>query len=213
VEADVVLRPALVSRQDAPDKQWHCILLFLFWQRLFLISNRLRRLDEDDNSRNSQVYWSFLHALHRSELLQRPARLGLKILNDVQHDVRFFYRREREYGSPLDPVTDDKDEDQEDGTRCSKVLAGDDDGFTQINLQHDVRAVRRWLKQLVRRGRLSKPDYLIFVGSYVYGHSLQTMASRLGLTYEATRKRRQRAEKFLQKNASGMSPTFDLPPL
>jgi DNA-directed RNA polymerase specialized sigma24 family protein len=102
-------------------------------------------------------------------------------------------------------LIDGEEEDDEEG-RGVRAPGIEDEEFVAVERRHDVVWARAHLKALVRRGEISESDYLILIGCYLYGHSLDEMAARLGMSYDATRKRRQRVLKIIQKNANSVSP-------
>jgi hypothetical protein len=207
--ADAVLRPVLAAFHQQSDEIWHDILFFLFDRPLRRIHRDLLRLDQEPALVWSEIGWAFLRALHRLDLDHRTSRPGLKLLNDTRHDVRQVYARERARQKWLRSPAKEEDE------RTVRVedRGGDDPAFEKIEHEHDVRWARAHLKDLVRRGRLSGPDYLILIGCHLYGHSLEEMADRLGLSYEATKRRRQRAASYLKNHSRFLSPESGLTPL
>jgi len=58
---------------------------------------------------------------------------------------------------------------------------------------------RRFFERLRDRGSLKEEDYLLLLGTEVYGRSLQNEARMMGLSYEAAKKRRQRVIEGLCK--------------
>lgn len=214
VASDAVLRPVLIGAKRSPDENWHSILLLLFWRPLVRIRRDLARLDPEPNSLDSNLCWAFLRALHRLDLDRRAAGLGQKILNDVRHDVRHLYAAERALAIQFTPLADEPDDDEAgEGQPRGEILGAPDRAYEEFESKHDARAVRRWLERLVHSGRLSEPDYMILVGCSLYGHPLEEIATSQGLSYEAARKRRQRATKFLQERERKMSPRSDRDPL
>lgn len=208
-ETDVLLRPLLSTCRERPDQSWHDILLFLFWRPLMRIYGRTRLLDQQSDQRFSLVYWSFARAVQRLDLEQRPARLGAKVLQDVWHDVREHYehehRRARLHDAPLDGSEDDEGGLDDPGSARGAL----DPAFFAIEHRHDRSWAIARLKALVRAGHFSRPDLLIVIGCHLYGRTLEEMAARQGVSYEAVKKRRQRAVDFLKEHAPDLSP--DLP--
>lgn len=201
--ADVVLRPVLTAFRRGAGDAWYHALLFLFCPHLDQIARHLHRLDEDAAVLDSQVHWAFLQAVHRIDPERRRTGLGRKILNDVQHDVRQFYARENALRKQFArPANDGEDDDPE---ALIDNLGGEDPGFERADARHDANWARALLESLVDRGRLSEPDYLIFIGRYLYGHSLWDLAAQQGVSYAAARKREQRVRKLLQENARKLS--------
>lgn len=212
-ESDALLRPILIVARREPDACWPQILLFLCWRGLASIARRLRYLDKDPNALDAQVYWMFLRIVCRLDPARREARLGQKIINDVRHEVRERYDRE---DAPIDQASELVDEQPDDDGEepGSAEIRGDEDrAFAVAEACHDVSWGRARLKALVRRGRLSGPDYLILIGCHLYSRSLGEMATRLGLSYEAAKKRQQRTAKILRENARFLSPAPPRTPL
>jgi hypothetical protein len=233
-EADAVLRPVLEAAQAAPDELWHDILLFLFWQPLVMCRRGLKRYDEGkatiadlpDIRLDSEILWAFITVLHRIDLAARGDRFGLKILNDVQHDVRKAYKpkghppivsddenaaaglHDRENRKAVRKrvvqflylLIDGEEEEDEEG-RGVHVPGIEDEEFVAVERRHDVVWARAHLKALVRRGEISESDNLILIGCLIYGYSPKEMAARLGVSYDVARKRKQRVLKYLRENA------------
>lgn len=207
--ADGVLRPVLAAYKQRPDQAWQEILLFLFWRPLARIQGLLLELEPEPTCRFSQTCWAFLHVLERIDLNQRPRRLGTKILQDVRHDARLHFATEHERSRDLDPLADEIDQtDAEDvgGVRLGGALDG---AIAAVELRHDRSWAMACLKALVHAGRLSRTDFLILIGCHLYGWTLDEMAERQGLSYQAMKKRRQRAADLLKEIAPDLSP--DLP--
>lgn len=197
VAADVVLKPILTAFRRQPDEVWLNILLFLFWRSQSRIYRALRGRVPNPDDVGSEVRWAFLRVLHRLDPTQRIAAYGQKIINDMWHDVRLHCERERarqeRFPTPAWEAEDDQEEDD------PKEPGAPDPAFAMVGHRHDAARIRADLKGHVRCGRLSRADYLILVGCYLYGRSLDEMAGRLGLTYEVAKKRRQRALERLKK--------------
>lgn len=239
-ETDAVVRPVLEAAKAAPDELWHEIALFLFWRPLVICRRGMKRYDKEkatladlpDARLDSEILWAFITILHRIDLVARSDRLGMKILNDVQHDVRKAYKPEghppivsdddnaatglhdRENRKPgrkrvvqfLYLLIDGEEEEDEEG-RGVRAPGIEDEEFVAVERRHDGEWARAHLKALVRRGEISGPDYLILIGCILYRRPIEEMAARLGMSYDAARKRQQRVLKYLRENAKKMSHT------
>lgn len=208
--ADRVLRPMLASFGRGRDPYWCDLIFYIFWPDLRQLAGRLRRLDRDQSRLDSRVCWAFLQALHRIDIEQRTSRLGLKLLNDTQHDVRRAYasdaRRERR-----ECLIVEEDDDQD---VAGVAPPGQWDAqYAAIEMHHDRSWAVAQLRARVRAGQLARADFLILVGCHLYGRGLEEMAARLGLNYEAAKKRRQRAINHLNKFSPGLSPDCPESPL
>lgn len=211
--SDPLLRPILTEFKCQPDELWHDILLYLFLPSLERLARILRYLDDNPVALDSQIGWAFVQVLHRVDLQARRMRLGQKILNDVQHDVRRFYRAERELVSRNVPIVCWDDDEDEKASIAVNEPAADDPEMHRAEVTHDNRWSRNLLKQFVATGQLSKPAYMILIGHLLYDRPLRVMAQQLGISHEAAKKRYQRATEFLEKNAGRMSPAGPSHPL
>jgi hypothetical protein len=189
-------------------------MLFLFWPHLDRIAQRLLRLDEDPSQIDSQVCWAFLEVLHRLDPDQRRTRLGQKILNDVLHDVRLHYARERARAKQRVPLfADRQDKDDTDDRAGVPAPGAEDVEFAAVEFRHDRDWACARLKGLARKGRISRADALILMGCHLYGRSIEEMAARLGLTYQTAKRSRLRAVAYLNKWEKNLSPDLPETPL
>ncbi len=84
-----VLRPLLAAAQRVNlAEPWQSILLYLSWSSLLSILYRRMRGGIPDLDMWTDVTWSFLCVLRRIDLASRTNRLGQKIYNDTDHDLR-----------------------------------------------------------------------------------------------------------------------------
>lgn len=204
--SDVVLKLVLLAFRRFLDEDWHNILLYLFWDDLARICRGLRRPPGGPDALDSEVCWAFLHALHRLDLERRRTFLGRKIINDTTYHVRLACAAERRRQIRPAPLAEsDADGEPEAATE----RGAEDPAFFAFEFHHDRDWACARLKELARRGRISEADALILIGCHLYGRSLEEMSVRLGLTYEMTKRRRQRAATYLRRNAKYLSP--DLP--
>jgi len=197
-EADQLLYPLIEDYQSNPDEIGNAILLYMFWTPLTSIFRFRRKLDSP-SALFSEIHWMFLEVLNRLDTESRPQRIGQKILNDTNRGVRDRYIPKSK--SPVRLFIDEEEE------------AARQNGLGAWCLQHGVieygfdrqKAISR-LKSLARQGHISKSDFQMILGCHLYGRSIDEMASQLGVSYGVAKKRRQRAEKKLQKNAPHLSP-------
>lgn len=209
IVADAALRPLLLAFKREPNESWYSVLVYLFWTHLVQAAKRLHRLEKDPAALYSQTCWAFLRALHRLDLGRRPEGLGKKLLNDVQHDLRQFYAREQRRKHRRRAVVDVLEMNAPENER-GVVLGGEEDAaFLEKEFQHDRAWALARLKCLVRSGRLPRTDFLILIGCHLYGRTIEEMALRQGLSYQAAKQRRLRAADFLKVFAPELSP--DLP--
>lgn len=206
-KSDEILCPLLTAYRRAPGENPRNALLFVFWPYLERLARRLRSLDGDPDRVDSQVCWSFLQALHGLAPDQRRIRLGQKLLNDTQHHVRLHFARERARAAGCRPLRAEGENEDDSDERGGVICPGAEDGaFAAFeNLQNRDWACAR-LKDLARRGRISRTNCLILIGCHLYGHSLEEMAGRLGLSYQTAKRGRLRAVTYLRRFPKYLSP-------
>ncbi|MFH1689272.1 MAG: hypothetical protein ABIE42_03435 [Candidatus Eisenbacteria bacterium] len=208
---DEVLRPIFRAHREDQDPRWRTILLTMFWPGLESISHKKRHWDEDSDELWQNVVWTFLRVVCRLDVNRRPARLVQKVVNDTIHHLHDEYRRrwdrmDRELAADPDEI---------------ESLAGGADGIDveAIDLrQAHEREVSR-LREHLDAGRIAESDFLLLVGTRLYGQSVAEYARRANLDYQVAKKRRQRAEavirrseKEMRRSSETMSPSEALDP-
>lgn len=183
-EKDQVLLPIIQAHAEDGDPRWRTLLLVIFWPALESISRRKRHWGNDPDALWANIVWAFLRAVCRLDPSKRASRLAQKIVNDVFHGLHDDYRRG--WRRAAREVATDPDE-----------LAGHDVEYARaaaaatLRLEQEARIEA--LKAHRAAGRISDTDFLLLVGTQVYGRSLADCAHESGLTYEAAKKRQQRA--------------------
>lgn len=181
---DAVLLPIIKAHAADHDPRWRRILMVIFWPGLESIWRRKRYWDSDPDALWTNVTWAFLQTVCRLDPSRRSSRLVQKIINDVFHGLHDEYRGEWDR-TAREVATDPED------------LAGRD-----VEDQREAVAAELWVEQESRiailkvhhaAGRISDADFLLLVGTQVYGRSLAECARESGLKYEAAKKRHQRA--------------------
>jgi len=188
---DEVLRPILRAHAIDRDPRWLSVLLAIFWPGLGSIANRKAGWDADADERWQNVVWAFLQTVCKLDPAKRPDRLVQKIINDTFH--RFHEEYQRSWNrSEREVATDPKQfEDQP---------SGDDDlVLDQIDRRFRQEAEIKRLQEHMEAGRISEADFLLLIGTRVYGKSAAEYAREIGVNGELTRKRRLRAEATIRK--------------
>ncbi|TWT40480.1 hypothetical protein RAS1_41910 [Phycisphaerae bacterium RAS1] len=179
-----VLLPIVQAHAADRDPRWRTILLVIFWPALESICRRKRHWDSDPDTLWANVVWAFLQTVCRLDPARRPDRLVQKIVNDVFHRLHDEYRS-RWDRAKREVVTD-------------PVELADHD----VEDEHHAGVEALWVEQEARiavlkahhmAGRISDADFLLLVGTQVYGRPLSECAHESGLSYEAAKKRQQRA--------------------
>lgn len=193
---DEVLRPIFTAHSLDQDPRWRTILLVIFWPGLESIYWKKRLWDRDPDDLWQNIVWTFLKIICRIDLNHRPNRLFQKVLNDTVHHLHDEYRclwdiSNGEFSVEMDVL---------------EVLAGGAEWnpTAAIELREEKEIAIRRLRGHVEASRITEADYLLLVGTRVYGKPVVDYARENGLAYQAVKKRRQRIEaairEFEEKN-------------
>ncbi len=189
---DKILRSIFRVHGEDQDPRWRTILLMIFWPGLKSLSHRKWHWDDDPAELRQNVIWTFLRVVSRIDVDRRPVRLVQKVVNDTFHHVYEEYRRR--------------------WRRVRRELASDPDdvkwlGGGAINIDIDAIDLRRAHEREVTRlrghldaGLISESDFLLLVGTRLYGETVAEHAREVGLDYEVAKKRRQRAEARIRRS-------------
>jgi len=200
---DDVLRPILQAHSEDKDPRWRTILLVMFWPGLEAIHWQKRGWDPDPDERWQNIMWTFLEVVCRLDVQKRPFRLVQKVINDTAHRLHDQYRRVWNRTTCESSMASDE----------LDVLGAcvDDIDFGGIELREAQEAEIKRLREHWEAGTISEADFLLLVGTRVYGQSVADYARDAGLGYQAAKKRRQRAEaairRFEEKSARLLSPS------
>lgn len=183
-EKDHVLLPILQAHGEDGDPRWRTILLAIFWPALESIWRRKRHWDSDPDALWANVVWAFLRAVFRLDPSKRGSRLVQKIVNDIFHGLHDDYRRDwrraaREVATDPGELAGHDVEDEREAAAAT------------LRLEQEARI--QVLKAHRAAGRINDPDFLLLVGTQVYGRQLADCARESGITYEVAKKRQQRA--------------------
>lgn len=188
---DEVLRPIFAAHAEDEDPRWRAILLVVFWPALESIHFQKRGWDADADERWQNVTWTFLQVLCRIDVKRRPDRLVQKVFNDTVHHLHDEYRRawnraNREFTAEPDEID---------------ALAGGVEGidFAGIELREAQEIEINRLREHLEANRITEADFLLLIGTRVYGKSVADYAREAGLDYQVAKKRRQRAEAVIRR--------------
>lgn len=188
---DEILRPIFEAHAQDEDPRWRTILLVIFWPGLESIHFQKRGWDPDPEERWQNIIWTFLQVLCRIDVRRRPERLVQKVYNDTIHRLHDEYRRaweraEREVAAGPEEI---------------EALAGGTAGIdtSGIELREAQEKEIARLRQHMQAGRITEADFLLLVGTRVYGQSVADYARGAGLDYQVVKKRRQRAEAAIRR--------------
>jgi hypothetical protein len=188
---DEVLRPMFKAHAETQDARWRAVLLAIFWPGLRSIHMQKRRWDPDPDERWQNITWTFLRVVCRIDVKRRPDRLVQKVFNDTVHHLYDEYRRA--WSRTNHELTADPRQIEE----LAGVVAGID--FAGIELREAQEIEIERLREHLVAGRISEPDFLLLVGTRIYGKSVADYAREAGLAYQVAKKRRQRAEAAIRR--------------
>ena len=188
---DEVLRPVLAAHAEDRDPRWRTILLVIFWPGLKSICIKRRGWDPEFQELWANAVWSFLEAVCRLDPAKRPDRLVQKLVNDTTWRLGVEYRRARNQASteiPTDPG-------------LIECLAGgtEDPGFAELEFREEQGLQIEKVRDHLEAGRISATDFNLLIGTRIYGKLLRECAEKAGLSYQAAKKRRQRAEAAIRR--------------
>ena len=183
---DEILRPIFQAHAKDGDSRWRTILMIIFLPALESIDSQKRYWDPDPNERWQTIVWVFLRMICRVDVNKRPHRLVQKVFNDTVHHLYDEYLRAWDYANheiPTDPL-------------YLEALAGgvEDIGYSLVDLRKEQEAEVRRLRGHKESGRITEADFLLLIGTRVYGRPIADYARDTGLAYQLVKKRRQRAE-------------------
>ena len=183
---DEILRPLLTDYAITEDPRLWTILLVTFWPGLEAIHFQRRTWDADESERWQNLMWTFLQVVRRIDVERRGDRLAQKIFNDTVHRLYDEYQRiwKRQ-----------KTEVSVSARQLDAVTGGEEwAGFLEMEFVESRQSEIDRLREHVAAGRIAEVDLHLLVGTRLDGKGIRQCASELGISYEAAKKRRQRAE-------------------
>ena len=198
---DEVLRAIFQAHAENVDPRLRTILLVIFWPGLESIHWKKRSWDRDPDERWQNIVWTFLQVVCRVDVKRRSDRLASKVINDTFHHLHDEYRRIWDRTEHETSVEREELEAFVDTDELNAALAGEVVGvnFAALELHETQAIVIRCLREHLDAGRITEADYLLLVGTRVYGKQVVDYAREMGLAYQVAKKRRQRAEAAIRR--------------
>lgn len=190
---DEVLKPIFEAHRKSGNKSWRTILLVIFWPGLEGIYRRKRRWDPDHQERWQNIVWTFLKVVCRIDVSRRPDRLVQKVINDTIHHLYDEYRRI--WKIKRQEITPDSGEEFE---SLGRSIDGVEYAYVELHEAQELEIGK--LRGHMEKGRISEADFLLLVGTRVYGRSIADYARETGLNYQVAKKRRLRAEAVIHSH-------------
>lgn len=177
------------------DPRWRAVLLAVFWPGLDSVFNRKKHWDTDADERWQNVLWAFLQTVCRLDIGRRTDRLVQRLVSGTIHRLHDEYRRvwnRSEHETATDPE------------QLEELLAGGEElDFDAMDLRAKQEAEIKRLREHADAGRISEADFLLLVGTRVYGKSAAQYARETGMSCDLARKRRLRAEAAIRRAEEG----------
>lgn len=193
---DEVLRPIFKAHTEDEDPRWRAVLLVIFWPGLESIHFQKRNWDVDPDERWQNVTWIFLRVICRVNVKRRPDRLVQKVFNDTVHHLHDEYQRNWKR------TNGERTKEPEEIEVMAGAVEGIDFDGIELRQAHEREVAR--LRAHLDAGRITEPDFLLLVGTRLYGQSISEYARDAGLKTEAAKKRRQRAEAAIRSHEKEM---------
>jgi len=177
------------------DPRWRAILLAVFWPGLDSIFNRKKRWDADADERWQNVQWAFLQTVCRLDVRRRTDRLVQRLVSGTIHRLHDEYRRVWRLNGRETATDPEQLEELLDG--------GEELDFDAMDLRAKQEAEIKRLREHADAGRISEADFLLLVGTRVYGKTAAQYARETGISCDLARKRRLRAEAAIRRAEEG----------
>jgi len=186
---DTVIRAILSSHQSDRNPCWRTILLVMFWPGLRSIRHQKYHWDTDPEELWQNLVWVFIQVICKIDIAKRPNRLANKIINDTVHRLCDIYRTKWKISGLEQSLDSDP---------TSSIGAKDDIDYEGIDLRLSQATETQRLQKHLDSGHISEEDFLLLVGTRVYGKSVAEYAREVGIKSDFARKRRLRAEAKLR---------------
>lgn len=191
VRKEEILQAIFEAHGEDQNPKWRTILLLIFWPTLISIHRQKSRWDSDPEELWQNINWTFLKVVCRIDLRKRRHSLVQKVFNDVVHYLWDEYRRK--FVRPNFEIAVDLEELE---TRFPGV---DDIDYEGIDARLEQEAAITRLRHHLAAGRITDEDFLLLVGTRVYGKSAAEYARDTGMDYALARQRRLRAEAAIRR--------------
>jgi hypothetical protein len=182
---DAILRAIALSREEDEHPLWSSALLRFFWPGLLTLFKKRWRWDPNPDELWQTIVAEFLEAVKRLDVRRRRERIASKLVNDTYSRVYRAYEpqwRRQEHERAVDP---EKIEPLMPGTTGIDLAA--------IELREvQEREIARY-RAAFDAGVIGEEDFLLLVATCVYGKSVADYAREIGRSYQALKKKRQRA--------------------
>lgn len=197
-EKDIVLRAIFRDYKHEPDLK--VVLYVVFWPALTSIDYHKRHWNPDAEERWQDIQWVFIEIITGVDISKRSERLVQHVYNSIVHRLydeysRTWERQKREIQPDINDPIDDPLKWKKKQRHINAVRIDTD----AIDLCRDAEAKARRLREHLERGQISEADFHLILGTRLLGKSLSDYAQETGQSYQAIKKRRQRAESVIER--------------
>jgi len=187
---DDVLRPILEAHFASEDHRWQTVLLAIFWPALESIHWCRRKWDRDSDQRWQNVLWAFVRGVSALDVNQRKERLFEKLYAETARQLYRQYDRLWEW-KDQEILVDPQDLAESD-------QAAEDLGLTALERHEEYELALKRIHEHFVEGHIKEQDFVLLMGTRVYGKSLVDYCRETGMSHAAARKRRSRAEAIIR---------------
>lgn len=180
-----------------PDPLWVSFLTLIFMPMLSKLYNQKSFYEDCGDTEDlwQQLYWCFLQTIHNLDPYRRPTAIAAKIRNDTRKRLYEHYRAlwesRKAYRGMVDFVREIEPIVREHQLHRRHPFPTDEDEMRMELLDE--------LSVCLKAGVIKDSEYQLLVATEVERYPLRCLAQRYGISYEALKKRRQRALTAVQK--------------
>ncbi len=180
-----------------PDPLWMSFLTLIFLPMLSKLYNRKSFYEDSGNTEDlwQQLYWCFLQTIHNLDPGRRPRGIAAKVKNDTRKRLYEHYRAQWEsrkaYRGMFDLVREIEPIVREHQLHRRHPFPEDEDEKKMERLDE--------LSVCLKAGIIKDSEYQLLVAAEVEGYPVRYLSQKYGISYEALKKRRQRALTAVQK--------------
>jgi hypothetical protein len=182
---DAILRAIATSREEDRHPLWSSVLLVFFWPGLLTLFGKRRTWDPDPDELWQTIVVEFLEAVERLDVRRRRTRIATKLINDTYSRTYRAYEPRWRWLDREHPVEPEHFE--------PHAAAGAGINHAAIELRELQEQRLGFFREAFAAGVVGEDDLFLLIGTDVYGQSIADYARACGASYQALKKRRQRA--------------------
>ena len=184
---DAVLQPLVKAHAKQPDQRLVDVLTVIFWTRLVAVFARARTYDSDRGDLWQNVQLGFLQTLQQAGFGNR-GDIMRRVYFGVLRRVHRIYQKTWKQRPRLQQV---------DNCKLNAARSCRDDRSAVVDFLDEQKTHRDTLATATLHGMIDDIERQLIVATRLDGDTLPAIADRLGLTPDAAKGRRDRAEQQL----------------